>query len=176
MHNSSYLYTYSNHIYIIYELFLNRYIYTLIGSHVEKYYVKDFEWSSVEDEIISKDPQQAIAKGGSFVRNKFLEGSLVSFGRSEGMSFMDTRISASLIASKRIFPPHPPHGRLFPYLGNVYKEGYNYLILRDAYDLINDCDLNVNFETGHCRTFQIKIEDIPFMFDTIMLGRYYICV
>lgn len=137
----------------------------LTGAHVEKLGVKDFEWLSIDDEIKSRS-------GWQYVKHRLSEGSLVSIGRSEGMAMMDTRLPRSIIASKRAIPNHPPHGKLFPIVGNVFIEGFNYLILRDAFDLIIDCDLSANHETGHCRTFKIKVDDVPFLFDCLLVGRF----
>jgi len=137
----------------------------LTGAHVEKLGVRDFEWLSIDEEIKSRS-------GWQYLKQRLSEGSLVSIGRSEGMAIMDTRLPRSIIASKRAIPSHPPFGKLFPIVGNVFIEGYNYLILRDAFDLISDCDLSANYETGHCRTFKIKVDDVPFLFDTIIVGRF----
>lgn len=137
----------------------------LTGAHVEKLGVKDFEWLSIDEEIKSKS-------GWQYVKHRLSEGSLVSIGRSEGMAMMDNRLPRSIIASKRVIPNHPPHGKLFPIIGNVFIEGFNYLILRDAFDLISDCDLSANYETGHCRTFNIKVDDVPFLFDSLLVGRF----
>jgi len=137
----------------------------LTGAHVEKLGVKDFEWLSIDEEIKSKS-------GWQYVKHRLSEGSLVSIGRSEGMAMMDNRLPRSIIASKRVIPNHPPQGKLFPIIGNVFIEGFNYLILRDAFDLISDCDLSANYETGHCRTFNIKVDDVPFLFDSLLVGRF----
>lgn len=135
----------------------------LTGGHVHKLAVKDFEWRSVEEDVRG-------LSGAAYVKKCFSEGSLIAFGKSE---------PSALVQQKVVVPPGgkappalQPFGRLFPVVGNVFIKGYNYLILRDSFDLIADCDLNVNYDTGHSRTFKMKVEDIPLVYDTVMASRF----
>ena len=136
----------------------------LTGGHVQKYHTKDFEWRSVEDDVAGQS-------GSAFVKKCFSEGSLISFGKSESLALMQQKIELPA-GSARTAPVLQPFGRLFPVVGQVVIKGYLYLILRDAYDLIGDCDVNVNYESGHSRTFKIKIEDMAYVYDTIVVSRF----
>jgi len=136
----------------------------LTGGHVQKYHTKDFDWRSVEDDVAGQS-------GSAFVKKCLSEGSLISFGKSESLALMQQKIELP-VGSARTAPVLQPFGRLFPVVGQVVIKGYLYLILRDAYDLIGDCDVNVNYESGHSRTFKIKIEDMAFVYDTIVVSRF----
>jgi hypothetical protein len=129
--------------------------------------VKDFDWRSVEDDVVGQS-------GASFLKKCLAEGSIVAFGKSESMSLMQQKLPkpVSLEDNVRLPPVMQPFGRLFPVVGSVLIKGYNHVILRDSYDLIADCELDVNYESGHSRTFKIKIEEIPLIYDTIMVSRF----
>eukprot|EP01038_Epipyxis_sp_PR26KG_P010600 gene10600-14240_t len=132
----------------------------LTGGHVMKCFTNDFEWRTVEDEIIGES-------GFKFINGLRLEGSIITFIRSEPMALMDNSN-----AQKRDVNSLPPHGRMFPLVGNTIKNGYNHLILRDAWDLIDDKNHDYDNLTGHSNTFHIKLEDIPMLYDIMIISRY----
>jgi hypothetical protein len=142
----------------------------LTGGHVYKVHVKDFDWRSVEEDVVGQS-------GGAFVKKCMSEGAVIAFGKSESLALMQHKAAKpTASSSSAAAPPSPPvmqpFGRLFPVVGNVLIKGYNHLILRDAYDLIADCDLSVNYESGHSRTFKLKVEDMPQIYDTIIVSRF----
>lgn len=144
----------------------------LTGGHVHKLHIREFDWRSVEEDVVGQS-------GGAFVKKCLSEGSLIAFGKSESMALMQHKAvvpvnttAAATGGSNATPPTEQPYGRLFPIVGTLVSKGYTYGIFRDAFGLIEDCDLNVNFESGHSRTFKIKIEDIPLIYDTIIISRY----
>ena len=139
----------------------------LTGGHVYKLHVKDFEWRSVEDDVRGQS-------GAAFVKKCISEGTLISFGKSESLALMQQKVGrqATTTNDNTVPPIMQPFGRLFPVVGSVIVKGYNHLILRDPYDLIADCDVDVNYESGHSRTFKIKLEDLPAIYDTMIISRY----
>lgn len=138
----------------------------LTGGHVFRLPVKDYDWCSVDSDVKRQN-------GYKTVSSLYTEGSLVAFGRSESACLMSNK-PKEMLRGKQYKEPHelPPYGRYFPCLGCVYIKGYRHLILRDAWGLIADCELETNFDSGHCRTFKIKIEDIPEVYDTIIVSRF----
>ena len=154
------------------------------GGHVQQLSTQDFHWTSVEIEV-----PEGRESGAAFVKKCMAQGSFVSLGRSESMVLMSRRPPATTLRATEDDPTGgeaeggvsnatkyqlmlPPCGRLFPVVGHVFIKNYLYIILRDAFGLIDDCDPGVNFETGHCRTFMIKVEDIPKSYDIVMVSRF----
>ena len=114
----------------------------LTGGHAIKVSVQSYDWKSVADDVVGES-------GVDLVKEMLSEGSLISFGRSESCSLMDqSKVKRSLL---------PPHGRLFPAVGTTYIKGYIHFVLRDAWNLIADCNMEVDKDSGHCRTFIIKV-------------------
>ena len=138
----------------------------MIGCHVLKYETSSYQWSSgLTDEIIPN--------GYQTILQFYQEGSLVSFGRSE--SLLTTSSTLSLNPNKRF-----PHGFMFPIVGLEIIKEYKYFIFKDYFNIIDpsmyimsDMDGNVpDMISGHCKTFRIKIESIPKIFDIIIIGRF----
>ena len=132
----------------------------LTGGHVIQYHVAKFDWKSVIEE-------STLESGTKMVIEYLREGSIVTFGRSAPQSMM----SISMKQNKATFNL-PPIGHTFPVVGFNIVKGYVYLILKDNWGLIGDLDENVNFESGRCNTFQIKVEDIPLFYDCMIVCRY----
>lgn len=132
----------------------------LTGGHILRYFVSNFDWRSVESDCVG-------ANGMAAIDTFFDEGSLVAFGLSEYCLYSITTLSKS--PSRR-----PPHGYFFPMVGKQIIEGYRYLILKDPWGVVFDYITNGYPEdiSGHCRTFRIKVEDIPTQFDTIVVSRF----
>lgn len=150
----------------------------LTGGHVQQLAVADFHFSSASDDQL---PAEGMLRGAQYVSRILSEGSLVSFGRSDPMALMSRKLPAQTAmfedmideeATKKTQHMVPPYGRLFPVVGSMYIKNFQYLILRDGYDIISDADPDVNFETGHSRTFMLKVEDIPDAYDTMMVSRF----
>ncbi len=134
----------------------------LTGGHILRYYVKDFDWKSYGDDIRGENGYQLIMEC-------LKEGSIVALGRSSATAMMNTN---SMSKVHPVSYAMPPLGRLFPVAASASVKGYNYLVLKDPWGLIADCDQDVNFESGHSNTFKIKVEDIPMYYDTIMISRF----
>jgi hypothetical protein len=132
----------------------------LTGGHVIQYYVMKYDWKSVIEESRGES-------GTKLVLECLREGSVVTFGRSATQSFMNL----SLKQNKATFNL-PPIGYLFPVVGFTVVKGYVHLILKDSWGLIGDSEDSVNFETGRCATFQIKVEDIPLFYDCMIICRF----
>ena len=134
----------------------------LTGGHVLRYYAKDYDWKSYSDDVRGEN-------GFQFILDCIKEGSVVSLGRSSATMMMNTNSTLKVNPASYVLPPL---GRLFPVAASANLKGYNYLILKDPWGLIADCDKEVNFESGHSNTFKIKVEDIPLYYDTIIMSRF----
>eukprot|EP01033_Poteriospumella_lacustris_P009062 gene9062-6512_t len=66
----------------------------------------------------------------------------------------------------------PPIGHLFPVLGTKMVGTFMHLILKDPWGLIGDADPEVNVDTGQCRTFLIRVEDVASYYDTMVVSRF----
>ena len=98
------------------------------------------------------------------------EGSLVSFGRSEVLAFGQPPLRDS-------HQGMTPHGRLFPVVGIIQPDlecVYMNIIFRDPWNIIatDGTVPGPDDESGQFRTFRIKVEEIPLMFDTMIVCRY----
>eukprot|EP01041_Mallomonas_annulata_P000637 gene637-1230_t len=131
--------------------------------------------------------------GWSHVEKLRAEGSIVAFGRSEVLSWMPgipkisktktTANSGSKSSSTQTINNRSetasPHGRLFPVVDVRFDKstGLRYVILRDAWDSfmpfgnVSNSSSSFDSSTGHCRTFAIKVEDVPIRFDSMYICR-----
>lgn len=140
----------------------------LTGGHVFREATLHYEWRSLDEEILGES-------GRKFVDCLLKEGSLVSFGRAESIAYMKRRdLQINLDDEDEIDPSAaiPPYGRLFPLLGIVTIQSCVYLILRDAWGLNTNIDEGIDFETGHSRTFQVPVEEIPLLYDVMIISRF----
>ena len=133
----------------------------LTGGHVTKLYAHDYDWKSVKDEITGND-------GTGMILKLLSEGALISFGRSE-----------PLLLNRKTLQRYPsvalPHGRAFPLVGIEIISNFKCLVLKDTFGLQkvrNEGDGEADYNTGHCRTFVLKVEDLLAMFDTIFVVRF----
>lgn len=93
------------------------------------------------------------------------EGSLVAFGRSELLALKPSKYSSI------------PFGRLFPVVGIIEpntETSYAYIVLKDSWNIVSTDD---GFQppdeaTGHFRTLKVKVEDIPILFDSMIICRF----
>jgi hypothetical protein len=134
----------------------------LTGGHVLRYYVKDFDWKSYSDDVRGQN-------GFQFLIDCVKEGSVVSLGRSSATMMMNANSISKVNPASYVLPPL---GRLFPVAASANVKGYNYLVMKDPWGIIADCDKDVNFESGHSNTFKIKVEEVPLYYDTIILSRF----
>jgi len=140
----------------------------LTGGHVMKLSTYAFTWKSVEGEL-----QEGEKNGVRFVQDVLDEGSLISFGRSEGWT----------MHASTLLKPHPricpPHGYLFPVVGIYVKpeDGFVYLQVRDAFGYLvapssKPETVKADFATGHCNLYELRVDDVQAHFDTIALSRF----
>lgn len=108
--------------------------------------------------------------GFRILQGMLAEGSLVAFGRSEVLALGKP-------------PPRDtpqelcPHGRLFSVVGIAHPDAecsYAYIVLKDSWNLIasDDSTQPPDEESGHYRTFRVKLEEIPTLFDCLVVCRY----
>jgi Ca2+-binding EF-hand superfamily protein len=132
----------------------------LTGGHILRYYILNYDWKSIIEESVKES-------GVRMILNCLKEGTIVCLVRSASQSMM----SLTMKQNKAAFNL-PPVGHFFPVVGSCYEQGYLYFILKDTWGLIGDADYEVNFDTGRCGTFKIKVEDVPFLYDCIVLSRF----
>jgi len=146
------------------------------GAHVYREAVSDYEWKSVDFEVSS--PEKNASKK---ILDILKEGSIICVGRSEVMAMH----SNCFKQSPRVAPPH---GYLYPILVNYTNEaGYKFVKIRDAFhdylsfvgethntnkDYQKDERIKVDEMSGHCNTVTIPIEQIPDLFDTLIVVRF----
>ena len=133
----------------------------MTGGHVMRAAVTDFSWKSLDSENRGES-------GFPFITELLKEGSIVSFGRSEGMVLTGFTMG-------QVPWEGPPHGRFFPVIGTELVKGYKILLLRDAWGTIKSAttnELGPNLATGHNREFPVRIEDLADSFDTICVIRF----
>lgn len=139
----------------------------LSGGHVTKLHVLEYEWLTIAAEVTGRD-------GAELCQRVLLEGSSISFGKSEPRMFHVSKSKKKgpgankLTTSKWTFP----FGRLFPLLGIEFIKHYKYLVFRDAWGLVPHAEKEHSAEYGHIRTFKMRLEDIPAEFDTMFFVRF----
>jgi hypothetical protein len=135
------------------------------GGHVTKLHVLEYEWLTIPQEVTGRD-------GAQLCQRILLEGSNISFGKSEPRMFHVTKVKKKkgkkLTTSKWTFP----FGRLFPLLGIELIKHYKYFVFRDAWGLVPHAETEHSTEYGHIRTFKVRLEDIPAEFDTMFFVRF----
>ena len=140
----------------------------LTGGHVMKEACADFVWNSVASNI---DKFAGERDGFEFVANLRAEGSIVAFGRSEGLAMHDSTLKHSPRQNM-------PHGFLFPVVNNFTREdGYKMLVLRDGFGHLvpptDPYDEHAADEaSGHCHIYTFCIEDLLKTFDTLIVCRF----
>lgn len=135
----------------------------LTGGHPIIYSIDDYEWKSISADVLLKD-------GTEFITKLYEEGSFISFARSECL-LQIPKTNNMLLNNIE----YPPHGRLFPIV-NIHTDelGYKIITIKDIYGLypnithLESPDLN----SGHCRVAFIKVEDIPNLFDMLIISRF----
>jgi len=146
------------------------------GAHVYREAVSDYEWKSVDFEVSSVE-KNASKK----IIDILKEGSLICVGRSEGMAMHSNCFKQSPRTA-------PPHGYLYPIVVNYTNEaGYKFIKIRDAFhdylsfvgeshntnkDYQKDERIKVDEMSGHCNTITIPIEQMPDLFDTMIVVRF----
>lgn len=130
------------------------------GGHVMKLCTYDFDWKSLSSECEGTD-------GVGYIQTILSEGSIVLCGRSE------TNVIDRNSMSKNPYQG-PPHGRLFPVVGTLIREGYRYIVLRDAWGCESRAKTKAppDEEFGHSRLFEVKSEDVTDLYDTLVVCRY----
>jgi hypothetical protein len=135
------------------------------GGHVTKLRVMEYEWLTIPEEVDGLD-------GCKLCQRILLEGSNISFGKSEPRMFHVPKVKKKkgkkLTTSRWTFP----FGRCFPLLGIELIKHYKYFVFRDAWGLVPHAELEHSPEYGHIRTFKVRLEDIPAEFDTMFFVRF----
>jgi len=163
----------------------------LTGGHVSRLFTCQYDWQSVSSDV----PWGAV-DGAEAVRLLLEEGSVVSLGSSECRAMM-TRTAPSKVNSSGSDTTAvgvgstgevvPPFGRLFPAVAvHTARSGFKFLILRDAWGLMSannasqrdDVGENTNTAkgvdpvSGHSNTFMVAVEDVPRLFDCLVVSRF----
>lgn len=134
----------------------------LTGGHPIRVPTSNFSWKTIKLDLQGPD-------GVAYINSMRDEGAIVCLGRSQALA-LDKR-------TLRLNPPrvHPPHGYMFPILGEVMQDDWKYFVLRDAFNLVPDCDYTNGVPdnaTGHCRIFRVKVDLISQLYDTIFICRF----
>ncbi len=146
------------------------------GGHVYRESSLDYEWKSVSSEVSSPEKD-----AHTYIVEILKEGSLVCFGRSDGMAFSQNTFSQSPRTA-------PPHGYVYPaVVAYTDEKGYKFIKIRDAFneympfvgeyrntnpDYIHDDRVKVDERSGHCNTVNIAVEKITDLFDTMFIVRF----
>lgn len=139
----------------------------LTGGHVMRLSVRDYEWRTIAEDCLTKED------GKGFVVSCLKEGSVVAFGRSAGTTLVPIDPFYTTNTARNSAATHvPPIGHLFPVLGTKMVGTFMHLILKDPWGLIGDADPEVNVDTGQCRTFLIRVEDVASYYDTMVVSRF----
>lgn len=132
----------------------------LTGGHVFRRCTYEFLWKSADQTFLRVD-------GYRYIRYLLDEGSLVALGRSE------TR------ALEEPSGDNTPHGRLFPIVSMLdpsAESSYRYVVLRDAWNVVVSEDeahaQGPEELSGHFRTFPVVLEDVPRMYDYMVVVRF----
>lgn len=174
----------------------------LTGGHVVRYHADDFGWKSSASDLNFNEEngvkwiQQILAEGGSVAFGRSYSMLYKKNKKPKGMMKIKKKMIVNMLKSRTTqnkqnqnlnnlqfeeedddhaidLSSIPPVGKAFTVLTiQEGVQGFIFFTLRDSWDIIGDVNKEIDEVTGHCNTFQVRVEDIPVLYDTLYVVRF----